>query len=354
MQRPYAVSADRQTWIDVLRGASVLLVILAHAHHFAITAAGADSPAVQGSALLQAVGLLNGLVGPIRMELMFLLSGLFVARGLQKGHTQYLAGKVSNVLYPFLIWALINFALREAGSVFIKGEPLSWHTLFDLLIGAAPPTWFLFDLFACFLVTPLLRRLPAWLVLPLLAALSLLLEHGGHARQADLAYYLAYFYAGDFLVRAGWNPATRWGRGGLVFSALSLVCIGLMVTQLHLKRGWVGYLPFVLASLPLIAMLAQLAARTPLARPLSYAGRNSIVFYLVHFTLFIALAHVIQRATSDARVIFAVLLASGIGLPVLLSLARERRAFAFLDVLFSMRRWMPARRLTDVAPAHAR
>ncbi|SEM20689.1 Fucose 4-O-acetylase [Pseudoxanthomonas sp. GM95] len=343
MQHVPPTPDGRQTWIDLLRGASVLLVILFHSLDFALASAGRGSPSVQGSTLLQAVDLFNGTMGPIRMELMFLLSGVFVGHGLRKGKTKYITGKIHNVLYPFVVWALINFALHTSGSVLIKGEPIAWRNLVDLLLGDGPPTWFLFDLFACFLIVPFIRQFPPLLVLPLLACGSLSLSGAELGRGADFLYYLAYFYSGDFIACSRWNPGTRWGHWGLLASGSCIVGIVMLANRTHFEHTWIGYLPLVLGSLPLIVRVSMLAVRTPLAAPLIYAGRNSIVFYLVHFTLFIALVHVLEKLTSDGPLIFAALLASGIALPALMSMARQRPSFAFIDLLFSMRTWAPAR-----------
>lgn len=348
VQRP---SAPRQAWIDVLRGASVLLVVLAHAHHFAVSAEGASAASALSPLLIQAVGTINKLFAPLRMELMFLLSGLFVAHGLTKGPARYLSGKFRNVLYPFLLWCLVNFVVREGGSAVIKGEPVAWQTLIDLLAGIAAPTWFLFDLFLFFLLIPLLRRYPAWMVIAATVAMSVILDGAGWSHYGEMAYYFAYFVAGDLIARRGWNPATRWGGVGVIASALCLGVLGVVALTTSLSKTWWGYLPLVLASLPAIVALAMLAARSPLSAPLAYVGRNSVVFHLVHFTLFIVLTFLASRLIHDDVVLFFVLLAAGIALPAALSWARAQPSMRMLDLLFCL---PPSKRTTAMVPARER
>lgn len=328
-------TGERAVWIDVLRGTSGLLVILAHAQAFARDQAGAAWAGAQDTLLMAAVSLLNQIMAPLRMELMFLLSGMFVAHGLAKGRRRYVAGKLNHVLYPFLVWVLLNFVLREGGSVLLMGEPINWGHLGELLIGHAPPTWFLFDLAVFFLVVPWLRRWPLWAVLPALVALSLLVRGVATPHDGELFYHLAFFLCGDALVRSRRDP-TRAPRWLLAVSVLCLCTIAVLATHTALDKTWVGYLPLVLGGLPLLAMLAAAVARTPLAAPLAYVGRNAIVFYVVHFTLFIALAFVLGRATRDGMVIFAVLLACGVGVPWLLCVLRRTPGFRWVELLFSL------------------
>jgi uncharacterized membrane protein YcfT len=348
---PLTVSNERAVWIDVLRGASGLLVILAHAQYFARAAAGPSWDAAADTLLMMAVIKLNLVMSPLRMELMFLLSGMFVAHSLDKGSRRYIAGKFNHVVYPFLLWSLLNFALRESGSVLLKGEPVAWRNLAELLLGHAPPTWFLFDLAVFFLVTPWLRRLPLWSVLPALVGLSLLVHAWVDVRYADLFYHLVYFLCGDALVRRRWDLSREQRPWVLAGSALCLCVIAVLATQTGLDKNWIGYLPLVLGTLPLIAVLAAAIGRTPLARPLTYVGRNAVVFYVVHFTLFIALAHVLERFTRDGMVVFALLLAAGIAVPLALCVLRRQPRARGVDLLFSLDVLLARRRQPTVGQA---
>ncbi|WP_258077214.1 acyltransferase family protein, partial [Xanthomonas arboricola] len=153
----------RDDWVDWLRGASVLMVIVLHAYGFAFDAYPElrGGAAEESSALMLSIERLNRSLAPLRMQLMFLLSGLFVARGLDKGIAPYLGGKLRHVLYPYLLWSVLIFALREAGSVLAKAEPIAWLDLGKIAVGNVALTWFLFYLFVFLVLMPLLRRLPA-------------------------------------------------------------------------------------------------------------------------------------------------------------------------------------------------
>ncbi|APP78703.1 acyltransferase family protein [Xanthomonas hortorum] len=326
----------RDDWVDWLRGASVLMVIVLHAYGFAFDAYPElrSGAAGESSTLMLSIERINRSLAPLRMQLMFLLSGLFVARGLDKGIATYFSGKLRHVLYPYLIWSLLIFALREAGSVLAKAEPIAWLDLGRIAVGNVALTWFLFYLFVFLAVIPLLRRLPAPLVLAttLLGSVCLgpLLRQG-----ADPFYYFAFFYIGTLLagrVPALLQQAPRWIWS---LSCLSLCAIVLIANLTALHGIWIGYLPLVVIALPLVIAAAIWANQQPAAQAIRYVGRNSVVFYLTHFPPFIVLAYLLPRWIHDGSLLFFALLGTGVLAPTLLCLLRTPGRLPALNLLFS-------------------
>lgn len=82
---------NRITWIDNLRGLSILAIIFLH-----------STIAVHNNAghFTAFSGLLNEMLAPVRLGLMFFVSGLFVDAGLRKG------------LGPFLITRCAVFSIH--------------------------------------------------------------------------------------------------------------------------------------------------------------------------------------------------------------------------------------------------
>lgn len=334
MPQASASSAQRQTWVDVLRGASVLLVILLHAHEFAFNSYLAPGQTIRGSLLTDLVDMINTSVAPFRMELMFLLSGFFVAHGLSKGHSPYLVGKLRNVLYPFLLWSLVIFAMRQGGSVLAKGEPVEWQRLSRVLSGDTALTWFLYDLFLFYLVTPYLRRFNVLAVVLSALALAFVVPAKLYHHSA-LFYFYIYFYLGDYITRTRVDLAATPSRPILGLSAAALCAVVLMANLASFPKAWPGYLPLVLACLPLIVQLSVWASKGPASAWISYVGRHSIVFYLVHFPIFVGLAFLLRRRLDDGTLIFLTLLAVGVIIPWMVSLIRKSDRLPALNLLFS-------------------
>lgn len=127
-------------------------------------------------------------------------------------------------------------------------------------------------------------------------------------------------------------------------SSVALLCTGYLGIYSEFGKTWVGFLPLVLASLPIIFHLAAWISRLRISRPLAYVGRHSIVFYLIHYPVFVVLNYyVLHRFTDDGPMIFAILLSLGIAIPATLSVARERGALGPFDLMFSLRYLLGAR-----------
>lgn len=327
----------RQSWIDVLRGTSVLLVIIHHAHQYAFDGYVPEHATVQGNALTDLVGRMSISFAPLRMQLMFLLSGLFVARSLDKGSAAYLSGKLRSVLYPFVLWSLVMVLVRDGGATLIKGVPFAWDQLGAIVTGSSSLTWFLYDLFIFFLVTPYLRRFSPLLVVPAALALAWLVPDSTY-QHPGLFYYFIYFYLGDWISRSGRDLAAPPGRRVLVASSLCLVALLLVANLAGLPRVWPGYLPLVLGSLPLLVWCAQAASRHRWSAPLTYIGRNSIVFYLVHYPPYLVVSYLLHKVTLNGTLSLAGLLLAGFGTPLLICLARDHLGLRKLDWLFSFPR----------------
>lgn len=82
---------------------SVLAVIFLH-----------STIAVNGNAghLTVVTEVVNHLLEPVRLGLMFFVSVLFVESGLKKGLDLFVKNKVKSILYPFIIWVGIYGGLK--------------------------------------------------------------------------------------------------------------------------------------------------------------------------------------------------------------------------------------------------
>ncbi|WP_175485649.1 acyltransferase [Pseudoxanthomonas sp. GM95] len=330
-----ATPARRHQWIDVLRGTSVLMVIVLHAYQYAFSGYVPDGVEMRHSALTDAVRAVNVACAPFRMQLMFLLSGLFVARSLDKGSAPYLLGKLRHVLYPFLLWSLVIFLIRDGGAALLKREPVQWAQLGMIVTGTSTLTWFLYDLFIFYLVTPYLRRFNPLLVVLGAGLLALLVPPSLYVQPA-LFYYFIYFFVGDYVTRAKIDLSAWPGLGWLLLSAVSLVALMLVAHLGGLPKQWPGYLPLVLGALPLLVQAAAFASRFAWSAPLTFVGRNSIVFYLLHYPPYIVLAYPLHKLSHDGTLLLGALLAAGLGVPLLVCLLRDRFGVGAVNLLFSM------------------
>lgn len=269
-----ASGPSRLAWMDVLRGTAVLLVLVFHS---ASLLRYADLPVPRSAELLDAA------VAPFRIPLLVLLSGTLLPRSVAKGSRDYLVGKWRAIAWPYLLWTAVYAVLTWPGGA----GPLTWY-LPGLLRGGTY-LWYLFFLLVFYVVALPLRRVPR---LP--AALGLLLVSellpDGTKYLERPCYLMALFLV-------GWWIADDPARLRAVLSShrvLAVAAVLLVPAVLWAPDG--GYGPrSIVATLAGACLAAALAARcggAQLLRPLRFVGRNSVVFYVVHFPVIYVVVHV--------------------------------------------------------------
>ncbi|WP_427383664.1 acyltransferase family protein [Janibacter sp. G56] len=141
------IDPQRHRWMDVLRGAAVLLVIAWHA---------ATIPDAYGFVVPEAVHRVNRAGAPYRQPLLLFLSGMLLGRSLDKQWRSYAAGKARAILWPLFVWTLITAAVADVSAL---AQPVTWLAGYRHL-------WFLNVLLACYAVGLLGKhmRAPWWLV----------------------------------------------------------------------------------------------------------------------------------------------------------------------------------------------
>ncbi|MCB9556265.1 MAG: acyltransferase family protein [Deltaproteobacteria bacterium] len=224
---------------------------------------------------------------PFRMPDFFLLSGLFLSRVIERPLRRYLDKKVMHYAYFFVLWSLINTGLlyvtgeRHGGLLAFAKE--FWASItfwpFEML-------WFIQMLPAYFLLTRLIRRVPVYVVFPIVAALQVFpLFHTERVLIDEFWDRYVYFYAGyafaPFFFRFAADVQKYLFLSLCGFSAW-IVTNGAAV--------WLGYskkpgLALGLAFLGAIAVIASgaLAEKLRFAGWLRYLGRHSIVVYLAFY-----------------------------------------------------------------------
>lgn len=168
---PYKVAPARELWIDELRRIAVLLVLVFH-----IIAVVKDATATT----MPIATIVMDAIEPLRMPLLFVLSGMLVPRGLKKGSRRFLTGKLARILYPYVLWSLITTFAIYVLSQTIGFEPVPHVS--DLLFAPVGHMWFLAVLFICYLTAWITRRVDP--VVALLAAVVL----GGYCNTIRRAY----------------------------------------------------------------------------------------------------------------------------------------------------------------------
>lgn len=317
------LSTPRDHWMDVLRGTSILLVILVHS--FQITEA---STGHEFSRLAQ----FNNIVSPLRMPTMFFLSGLLVPRSLAKGMGTYIAGKLRRIAHPYFLWSVLLFAMFALASVTI-GWNFQPDLIWNMFYSPIDHLWFLAYLFLYFMLAMVTVRLPAFVLVAASFAL-VALPIGGNWDKfwGFAAFFMLGVFAGE--VRPQFDKARTslllsWA---LLLMAVTLTTISTLGTAQIPSGPWNA--PVVLMFIVGAAGVLTPIAGTKAFAPLRYVGVNSMVFFLLHWPAIIFGVRIMGEYTSmgPSEILIAGTLL-GCAVPLLFAVLAHR--FRVVDFLFA-------------------
>ena len=303
-----STSGGRVDWVDYAKGFCIVFVVMMHSTLGVGNAVGHE-------------GWLHSVVAfarPFRMPDFFMISGLFLARVIERDWRTYLDRKVVHFAYFYLLWTAIQFAVKAPVFVHEHG-PLGTLWLYaQSFVEPFGTLWFIYLLPIFFVVTKLAHglRLPPWLIWVAAAALEIAPIETGWTVIDEFASRFVYFYTGylfaprifafaqqaQTLPEAAFALLVAWGlvNGVLVFNGYA---------QLPLVSLALG-----LAGAVAVVTLAALLASSDLARPLRYCGRNSIVIYLAFFLPMAASRAVLIKAgwITDVGTLSALVTVAGV------------------------------------------
>ena len=156
-------ASSRIAWVDHAKGLSIILVVMMHSTLGVELALGSHS----------FMGDVVAFAAAFRMPLFFMISGLFLARALERPWARYLDDKVLHFAYFYVLWSLIQIGIRLA----VPNEGNHGVSLHDLLMIPLEPygtIWFIYVLAVFFVVTRLLAAAGPAVLLGLAVVLNIL------------------------------------------------------------------------------------------------------------------------------------------------------------------------------------
>lgn len=317
------MSNSRIGWMDQLRGIAVLLVIAFHAQ----TIMGRFVPSIPAEVLA-----FVEFFAPFRMPTLMFLSGMLLARSLKKPPAEYFTGKLRGIAWPYVLWSLIFLAAT--------GQ-LSAHNL--LAIALVPPTylWYLWFLLAFYVLAWILTKfaVPAWVGL----AIALVGSTGPDTfRISRFFFLLIFFLLGHLYVTHGRLLGLDARRSWMLplSSFVFLVSGAASVAGIDVQYNTLFIFSPICAVITLVLVFPALRSGTTL-RALAFVGRDSIVFYVSHFTAIWLVVLLLQTIGVDNFwALYAVAVLTSLALGVLFTWARHRNCivdslFQFPTVSFS-------------------
>ena len=130
------MTLKRINWIDNAKAIGIIVVVYGHVGR------GLEKAGITYSYFKE----IDNFIYSFHMPLFFVLSGLFFVKSIEKQQTkEFVISKISSILYPYLIWSLIQIVIQFAASSLINGDV----TKYDVLTFFLPrgQFWFLLALF---------------------------------------------------------------------------------------------------------------------------------------------------------------------------------------------------------------
>jgi fucose 4-O-acetylase-like acetyltransferase len=324
-------------WVDYARGLAIILVVFRH------SLAGMDRSGLEVPAALWNI---QEFVFNFRMPVFFMLSGIFLARSLEKKPAgELVRNKAYTLLYPYVLWAVIFISIQIA----LSGVTNAQRTPRDFLYIITQPRnldhmWYLLALFNTSLLlialAPLLLRRPA---LHLAAGFGLHMVSflvKDYSLFSDLLYHYIFLVIGTVITKQLFAQKEEVpGKDLRTLLLLTPVFIAGQLAWLHLRPGNLQmqalFLVITLVACTFFYFACRVGYRAGLFRGLVYLGRHSIYIYILHL-LVISSFRIVSLRLLDLRNVYVLAAASlvlGIAVPLVIYELGKKRGIRYLFTL---------------------
>lgn len=314
----------RQTWIDAAKGIGIVLVVYGHVQRGLVHAdvmAGGTVAAWADYALYL-----------FHMPLFFFLAGLVAEKSLQKGTRAFFASKLQTIIYPYVLWSVIQGVVQWL----VTHDATDLPTL-DRLGGVTGlpigQFWFLYALMLCHIVFAIGHKMLAGNRFALLGMGLLMLIFAAYAPER-LATMLRHFifYAGGVVLARGlvtWQvPRALWLLAVIVLFVIFAAAAGRYwgVATVNDVQAITGFIPLPAAVLGIGAVVwVAKILRGKAERVVVALGQMSMSIFVMHIIALGAVRAVLLKFGVDNTVLhIGIGMAAGVGLPVVAHLILQR------------------------------
>jgi uncharacterized membrane protein YcfT len=270
-----AAIPGRVDWVDYAKGICIVMVVMMH------STLGVEAATGQHGFM----HLIVAFAKPFRMPDFFLISGLFLARVIDRDWRTYLDRKVVHFAYFYVLWVAIQFAFKAPSFAAEQGWAHVGYLYLESFIEPFGTLWFIYLLPIFFVVTKATRRVPALMIWGAAAALEMSHLSTGWTAIDEFAARFVYFYSGYLFADYVFALADR-ARNRPALALLALAAW--VVTNATLVYTGLSEWPMISLVLGFAGACAIIATGTLLARAkwfdgLRYCGEHSITIYLAFF-----------------------------------------------------------------------
>jgi uncharacterized membrane protein YcfT len=315
---------QRVDWVDYAKGFCIVMVVMMH------STLGVEAAAGEQSWMHHLVSFAK----PFRMPDFFMISGLFLARVIDRDWRTYLDRKVLHFAYFYVLWVTIQFCFKAPGLTAEHGALGVAYLYAEAFVEPFGTLWFIYLLPIFFVVTKATRKAPVLVIWITLAALEIAHVETGWTVIDEFCARFIYFYTGYILANRIFQIAAA------VQARASVAVLGLIAWALfngfYVSAG-LDVKPFVSLTLGLMGAVAVISVSARIAKAntlpaLRWLGEHSIVVYLAFFLGMAASRSVLLKTglVPDLGTDALLVTASGIAGAVALFLAVRNTPLRFL------------------------
>lgn len=274
---------NRESWPDYAKAIGIILVVYGHVAR-GLYNAGIDMP-------IYYYQIIDSVIYSFHMPLFFFLSGLFFYNSFsKKGASKLIFSKVDTILYPYIIWSLLQGSIEIILSKYTNGS-LHLNEILSLLWAPRAHFWFLYALFFVFILSSIIysRLSQSFSVVIFLCALCLFLYP---AILPDL--YIFSVLSDNFVFFMLGIIFTQYFKS----SHFSSPFILLLLCMLFIFGQWFfhdillyrytdkGSISFVLTCVSILFIISLSSSLAKLNyKYLAYIGSSSMAIYLMHIII---------------------------------------------------------------------
>ncbi|WNF10277.1 acyltransferase [Stenotrophomonas geniculata] len=323
----------RNSWVDHAKALGIILVVYGH------VARGLVSAGIMHDSDLYR--LIDSVIYSFHMPLFFFLSGLFfVESRRRRGISGTLATKIDTILYPFIVWSIIQGGIEVSLSNYTNGS-LAWRDVFQMFWQPRAQFWFLYALFFVFALALIIYKSQSSRSILTVLAIS----SAAYILQGLLADHRIILYIADNFVFFALGVAfthfsleDRTGNRDALVKCASVVLLVFIALEIALHSTGKNYtdkgfisLSAAMAGIFMIVFISMITACAGI-RILGTVGAMSMSIYLMHII-----------SGSGARILFGKIMGihdpgthlalgtlAGLFIPLLAALAMNRIGMDFL------------------------
>ncbi|MFA7323102.1 MAG: acyltransferase family protein [Candidatus Nanopelagicales bacterium] len=291
-----AEGRPRIEWMDLVKGTTVIVIVLSHAIDLMEPIAG-------GHPIQHAWSLLETILEPMRMCLFFMVSGMLATAAVTKPWNK-VRRRTWGMAYLYVLWSAIFFAVVYIYAPLPIIDELGMFA--RNLAVAGNGYWYLYALIVYFVLARLTRRWPIWILLGVAVVLNLMKyplisfyrEHLAFDTGSmivkvliNLVFFLIGLHFKEILARI--TQYATWPR----IAALIATVIVIGVWRFNTPWSWEeSFLPASLLYMVLAIMLAsKLIAYQGPRRFGTVIGTQTLPIFVVQFPFLLALSQVFKN-----------------------------------------------------------